>query len=145
MAQARAAVASDLAVIYRLLEQEGLPMSDLVAAKPQFVVLSDGGAIVAAGALERFGTAALLRSVVVAGERRGEGLGRDVVRELETTARGAGISQLILLTQTAAEFFTAQGYRTIERGEAPPAVQGSQEFRSLCPSSAVCMMKTLDQ
>jgi amino-acid N-acetyltransferase len=65
------------------------------------------------------------------------------VSELERSAHAAQITQLILLTQTAAEFFAQQGYRVIERSSAPQDMQASEEFRSLCPSSAICMAKTL--
>jgi amino-acid N-acetyltransferase len=93
--------------------------------------------------LERFGTSALVRSVVVAGDRRARGLGRTIVQELERLARAGRINRLILLTQTAREFFARQGYRVIERSDAPQDVQGSEEFRSLCPASAICMTKLL--
>ena len=63
------------------------------------------------------------------------------MRELERLARGAGISQLTLLTQDAREFFAALGYRVIERQAAPEEVRQSAEFRSLCPSSCVCLSK----
>ena len=46
-------------------------------------------------------------------------------------------------TKTAAEFFARQGYQVIERSAAPQDMQGSEEFRSLCPSSATCMAKNL--
>ena len=107
-------------------------------------MLLEDGHIVAAGALERLGSSALVRSVVVAGDRRGTGLGRIIVQELENVARAAGIHRLILLTQTAREFFAHEGYRVIERRDAPEEVQRSEEFRSLCPASATCMMKVLD-
>jgi amino-acid N-acetyltransferase len=139
----RAATAGDLAVVHLLLEQAGLPTSDLAAAKPQFTVLCVEGRIVAAGALQPFGSAALVRSVVVADDRRGAGFGRIIVRELERVARAARIGRLILLTQTAGEFFAGQDYRVTARIDAPPDVQRSDEFRSLCPSSAICMMKVL--
>jgi amino-acid N-acetyltransferase len=145
MAQIVAAAAADFPAIYRLLEAEGLPIADLRASKAEFIVLRDAGSIVAAGALERFGAAALLRSVVVAGDRRRAGLGRIVVAELESRARGAGMDRLVLLTQTAEEFFAARGYQVIDRSQAPPEVQASQEFRSLCPSSAICMIKNLSK
>ena len=143
MAELRAADEGDLAFVRSLLEQAGLPASDLAGSKPQFTVLFEDGRIIAASALERFGTAALVRSVVVAGDRRGSGLGRTIVQELERVARAGGINRLILLTQTAREFFARQGYRVIERSEAPQDVQGSEEFRSLCPASAICMTKLL--
>jgi amino-acid N-acetyltransferase len=117
---------------------------DLATSKPRFSVLREDGHIVAVGALERFGSSALVRSVVVAGARRGTGLGRIIVQELENVARAARIRRLILLTQTAREFFAHQGYRVIERSEAPQDVQRSEEFRSLCPASATCMMKVLN-
>ena len=139
----RVAAEADLPAVRRLLEQAGLPTSDLTATKPQFTVLCDDGRIVAAGALEPFGSAALVRSIVVAGDRRGAGLGRMVLRELERVARAARIRSLILLTQTAAEFFVHHGYRVIERADVPQDVQASTEFRSLCPASATCMMKVL--
>ena len=143
MAELRAGDQVDLAVVRPLLEQAGLPTSDLAGSKPQFTVLFEDGRIIAAGALERFGTAALVRSVVVAGDRRGSGLGRTIVQELERVARAGRINRLILLTQTAREFFARQGYRVIKRSEAPQDVQGSEEFRSLCPASAICMTKLL--
>lgn len=143
MAELRAAADEDLAVVSLLLEQAGLPTTDLTTSKPEFTVLWDDGRIVAAGALQPFGSAALVRSVVVAGDRRGAGLGRIIVQELERVARAARIGSLILLTQTAAEFFAHRGYRIIERIGVPQDVQGSAEFRSLCPASATCMIKVL--
>ena len=87
----------DLAAIRALLERSGLPTSDLESARPEFAVIRENGRVVAAGALQRFGSSALLRSVVVAPDRRGSGLGRSVVSELERLARAAQIGQLILL------------------------------------------------
>jgi len=139
----REAAGAELAVVHRLLKQAGLPTSDLAASKPEFTVLCEEGRIAAAGALQRFGSAALVRSVVVAGDRRGTGLGRVLVQELEKVARATHVGRLILLTQTAREFFAHLGYRVIERADAPQDVQASEEFRALCPASATCMMKVL--
>jgi amino-acid N-acetyltransferase len=141
--RADVASAQDLNAIRALLERSGLPTSDLESAQPEFAVIRQDGQVVAAGALQRFGTAALLRSVVVAPERQGSGLGRSVVSELERLAQAAEIRRLVLLTQTAADFFARQGFRTIERSSAPQDIQASEEFRSLCPSSAFCMVKDL--
>lgn len=145
MTELDAAAEGDLALIRLLLEQAGLPTSDLVTSGPQFKVLREDGRVVAAGALQRFGSTALVRSVVVVGERRGIGLGQVIVQELENEARASGIGRLILLTQTAVEFFAHLGYRIIERSDAPEDLRGSEEFRSLCPSSASCMMKVLNE
>jgi N-acetylglutamate synthase-like GNAT family acetyltransferase len=139
----REAANAEMAVIYALLEQAGLPTSDIPASNPRFMVLREHGNIVAVGGLQPFGSAALVRSVVVSAGRRGAGLGRVIVEELEKAARAARIDRLILLTQTAREFFAHQGFHVIERSAAPQEVQGSEEFRSLCPASATCMMKVL--
>ena len=137
------AAAQDMVAIRALLERSGLPTSDLDSARPEFAVIRENGQVIAAGALQRFGSSALLRSVVVAPDRRERGLGHTVVSELERLARTARVTQLVLLTETAAEFFAHQGYRAIERSSAPGDMQGSEEFRSLCPSSASCMAKSL--
>ncbi len=99
--------------------------------------------MVGTGALQWFGDAALLRSVAVAAEFRNTGLGRRIVAELEKAARAAGISALVLLTTTARGFFEALGYRVIDRQAVPQGLHQSEEFRSLCPSSAVCMTKSI--
>jgi amino-acid N-acetyltransferase len=138
-----AASADDLMAVRALLESSGLPTSDLESARPEFAVIRENDRVIAAGALQRFGSSALLRSVVVAPDHRGSGLGQAIVNELERMARAAQISRLVLLTQTAAEFFGHRGYRVIDRSNAPEDVRECEEFRSLCPSSATCMAKSL--
>src|SRR5260370_40878049 len=129
--------------IQALLERSGLPTSDLEVSQPQFIVLCEGARIIGAGALQRFGSTARLRWVAVERRLRGSGLGRMLVQELERRARACDVSQLVLLTQTATRFFEHQGYQVIDRQQVPQAVQGSEEFRSLCPASATCMVKML--
>ena len=141
--QLRTGTAGDAARVQGLLEQNGLPTGDLVSSRPEFIVACVGARIIGAGALERFGATALLRSVVVAAEARRAGLGGLIVRELERRALAAGVREMILLTETASDFFQRQAYRTIGRSAVPAAVQASEEFRSLCPESAHCMSKNL--
>lgn len=144
MPRLRAAHTGDANRIRALLEHDGLPTSDLASSTPEFVVACEGDEVIGAGALERFGTTALLRSLVVNCERRDAGVGQSIVGELERRARAAGVKELVLLTQTAASFFEREGYRVVERGSVPHAVQMSEEFRSLCPASATCMAKALE-
>jgi amino-acid N-acetyltransferase len=93
--------------------------------------------------LQWFGKTALLRSVVVAPSARGKGLGQRVVQALEGAAREGNAALLVLLTLTAESFFERQGFRVIDRRSVPDDVQSSEEFRSLCPASAICMAKKL--
>lgn len=139
----RSATEADAAVIRDLLERNGLPTSDLSTARPEFVIAVQGNQVVGIGALERFGRAALLRSIAVESQWRGSGVGRMIVEELEHRAQTAGITELILLTLTARDFFDRLGYGAKDRAQVPPAVLNSAEFRSLCPASAACMAKTL--
>jgi len=143
VALVRQATEKDALTIRAVLEHGALPTSDLAAARPQFVVALADGEIIGTGALQCFGSIALLRSVAVEPHMLGAGVGQLIVRELERLARAGNITQLILLTQTAKSFFEAQGYRVIERQRAPAAVHDSEEFRSLCPASCVCMTKAL--
>jgi amino-acid N-acetyltransferase len=136
--------AADRAAIEALLTVASLPTSDLARATgPEFRVVRDGGRVVGAIGLERYGDVGLLRSLVVAPDQRGRGLGTVLVDALEQEARSTGIATLVLLTQTAEVFFANRGYRRIGRADAPQAVQASAEFRSLCPVSAVAMSRVL--
>jgi len=83
------ASAQDLSAIRVLPEGAGLPTSDLEAARPEFAVIREEGRVIAAEALQHFGSSALLRSVVVTPDRRARGLGRTIVGELERLARAA--------------------------------------------------------
>jgi amino-acid N-acetyltransferase len=133
------------AAIRALLEEAELPSADLSPdLLARFLVARDlDGVVIGTVGLEVFGSAGLLRSLVVRSTRRGGGLGGLLVDHLERAARGAGVADLYLLTTTAAPFFAARGYRTLDRGRVPPAVAASGEFRLLCPASAVCQHKRL--
>jgi amino-acid N-acetyltransferase len=140
----RAATAADASSILALLETGDLPTGDLATSSPLFVVACNGqNRVMAAGGLQTLGQSALLRSVVVAPELRGTGLGQRIVQELERIARAAQVQQLALLTLTARRFFERQGYRVIPRQDMPEALQATEEFQSMCPASAVCMAKSL--
>ena len=130
--------------IRSLLVGAALPVVDLDTATVHFIVATERSTPIGAIGLERFGSAGLLRSLVVRSDWRGSGVGARLVDALESFARGNGVDQLVLLTQTAAPFFARRGYRVIERAAAPAAIQASAEFRSLCPASATCMLKILD-
>jgi DNA mismatch repair protein MutS len=139
----RAATAADADAIRALLQRNGLPTGDLVTSRPEFIVACEGERIIGAGALERCGNAALLRSVAVERQWRGSGVGRLIVAELERRASASGLRELILLTETARDFFERLGYGLKERAQVPAAVLDSAEFRSLCPASAACLAKRL--
>ncbi|HEY0112185.1 MAG TPA: arsenic resistance N-acetyltransferase ArsN2 [Allosphingosinicella sp.] len=127
----------------RSLEAAGLPVDDLEEPGRAFFRFEDEGGAVGYGGLEGEGSDRLLRSLVVAPERRGQGLGRLVLAEIEEQARDSGAARLHLLTTTAAAFFAANGYQESPRASAPEAIRVSKEFSAICPSSATYMVKAL--
>lgn len=136
--------ASDLPLVESLLSVAGLPLDGLREAFESGVVVRDDEVVVGAAAIERYGSAGLLRSVVVVPERRGTGVGRDLVEAAERLARDEGIHELYLLTETAAAWFAHLGYAVVTRAEAAAAVGESIEFTTACPATAVAMRRVLD-
>lgn len=141
----RAARSDDLGAIKALLAENELPVADVEAALlVDFLVAEDaGGKIVGSVGLERFGRSALLRSLATARTVRKQGLGTRLLTQAEVMARASDVSDLWLLTTTAAGFFRRAGYADVERGTASAEVQASAQFAELCPTSAVCMTKRL--
>ncbi|MCB1748753.1 MAG: GNAT family N-acetyltransferase [Gammaproteobacteria bacterium] len=120
-----------------------LPVADLEASQVELLGAWSSGELVGVIGLECHGRDALLRSLAVCAERRGQGIGTRLVGALEARARGAGVERLWLLTETAASFFAARGYRRVDRAAAPAALAASREFAALCPATATCMARTL--
>jgi amino-acid N-acetyltransferase len=132
-----------MSAVRALLMEQGLPVADLDSAQVRFFVALDGDALVGVGGIEPFEGCALLRSVAVErGAQRG-GVGSRLLAHIENASRAHGFTQLVLLTQTATAFFQRHGYRVVDRADAPVSVHSSAEFRTLCPASAVCMVKVL--
>src|SRR5687767_8610794 len=113
----RVATADDHNAIAALLAQADLP--DEIGDAAQFLLAELGPALVGTVATERYGAAALLRSLAVVPAQRGRGLGAALVERTERDAREQGIADLYLLTTTAEKFFAARGYVRIDRGVVP--------------------------
>ena len=130
----------DIHVIRKLLAEADLPEAGLLDQFPAaYVVARRGPEIVGVAGLEIYGRAGLLRSVAVAPDLRGGGLGRRLVAERIVVARAKALDVIYLLTTTAAEYFRAAGFRPASRDEAPAALAASPEFAGVCPASASCL------
>ncbi|MFM0347298.1 arsenic resistance N-acetyltransferase ArsN2 [Paraburkholderia sp. RL17-347-BIC-D] len=141
----RAAQSNDFVVIKDLLVANGLPSTDVSAAllNDFWVIENTAGILVGSIGLERYGQNSLLRSLAVAQPARNAGIGAMLVAHVERMAFANGITQLWLLTTTAAEFFQRKGYEIVDRSLAPLELQTSSQFANLCPATAVCMVKSL--
>jgi amino-acid N-acetyltransferase len=136
--------ASSTAVFAGLLASNGLPVSDLAdLSASDCLVATIEGRVTGAVGLQIFGPHALLRSLVVANDQRGRGLGAQLVERVESLARERCVEQLFLLTTTAEAFFAQRGYASIDRQSAPEPIRDTQEFSLLCPASSAFMRKDL--
>lgn len=135
---------TDLDEIAKLLAACELPVADVApGAHLAFFGIHQGASLVAVVGLETCPPAALLRSLAVATDARGQGLGKKLVAFAERQAREAGVKRLYLLTTTAADFFSKLGYAAADRADAPPAIRETAEFAGLCPATSAFMVKNL--
>jgi amino-acid N-acetyltransferase len=139
----RTALPSDLSQVERLLGGAGLPLTGVAAALPTFTVAEAGGTLVGVAGLEVCCDNALLRSVAVAPEWQGRGLGRALVARVIADAQARGLRALYLLTTTAEHYFPSFGFVRTSRDHVPEEVRATEEFRGVCPSSAVVMERRL--
>jgi amino-acid N-acetyltransferase len=135
--------ATDRLAVLALLEHNGLPQDGLSDHWATTLVARAGGTIVGSAALEMYDKAALLRSVAVDQARRGQGLGQQLTQAALSLAKQQGVTEVYLLTETAADFFPRFGFRPVSRAQVAPAVQGSVEFTTACPASALAMIASL--
>ena len=126
------------------IEECGLHTEDLTPEKfGHFIIARKGSRIVGTVGLEPAGDDALLRSLAVAESFRRKGLGTQLAESIEKYARDHDVKHLYLLTRTAESFFSSVGFKPFDRAKAPPGIQDTEEFRTLCPDTAVCMRKRL--
>lgn len=139
----REATNRDLDAVESLLSANNLPLDGVKENFSSFVVAEDRGEIAGAIGLEKFGSAALLRSAVVSPDYRGSGVGRRLVERLLERAEKEGIEELFLLTTTAENYFPRFGFARTNRSDVPAPVKTSAEFQGACPDSAVVMTRRI--
>jgi amino-acid N-acetyltransferase len=139
----RKAINRDLDAVEDLLSMNDLPLDGVEENFSGFIVAEEGGRVIGAVGLEKFGSIALLRSAVVSEERRGGGVGRRLVEHILERAGSDGIEELFLLTTTAEDYFPRFGFTRTSRSAVPPAVKASAEFRGACPDTALVMTRRI--
>jgi len=130
--------------VLSLLKGAALPVSDLEDSVHRvFGGLYEEDELIGVVGVELHPPEGLLRSLAVAQCHRGLGYGSVLVRHAEQLATNAGITELFLMTTTAAALFERCGYRCLPRAGAPESIRKSQQFAGLCPGTAEFMMKHL--
>lgn len=138
------ATPNDIPAVEALLADAGLPLIGAATALRTGVVARDHeSAVIGAAAVEPYGHAGLLRSVVVRHDRQRSGFGRALVAAVESLARDLGIGELYLLTETAESWFSGLGYVAVERSALPAAILASDEVAVACAATAVAMRRVI--
>jgi amino-acid N-acetyltransferase len=133
--------AHDLTTALELLQRLGLPQEGVVEHFGLYHVVRDDGRVIGLAGLEACEPDALLRSVGVDPSYRGQGLAGSLVTASLDLARKMNLRAIYLLTTTARGYFLRQGFADCSRGEAPPAIRESWEFREGCPSTSAFMRR----
>jgi amino-acid N-acetyltransferase len=138
----RRAGPADYDAVAALLRALDLPADGVRDWLDRFWVGEHSGTVVAVAGMERYGAAGLLRSVAVAPDWQGSGIGRALIDQVLEDGRAAGVQDVFLLTTTAEHYFPRLGFACVSRDSVPAAVRESAEFTGACPASAVVMRKS---
>ncbi|KVG39711.1 GCN5 family acetyltransferase [Burkholderia ubonensis] len=138
--QFRSAAVSDLVSIEALLRASGLPTAGVAEHLTNFIVATDAENVVGCGGLEYHGDFALIRSIAVASEAKGNGLGKSIISRLLAECRARSVRSIGLLTTTAEDYFAGLGFVVIARKDVPGPLLASSQFQGVCPDAATTML-----
>jgi len=98
--------------------------SDIVENLAHFRIIRNNGKVIACGSLEHFtNELAEVRSLMVAADIKGSGLGRKIVETLIATAKQRNIGRVMALTYVP-EFFHKLGFKTVNKDIFPEKIWG---------------------
>lgn len=137
----RPARPTDQEAISALLRDLELPTQGVAEWLDRFWVAEHQDRLVGVAGMERYGDSGLLRSVAVAPDWRGSGIGRTLVDRVLEQGLAGGVREVYLLTTTAEHYFPRLGFACVERDGVPAGLQASAEFSGACPASAVVMCR----
>jgi amino-acid N-acetyltransferase len=140
------AAPQDLDAVLRLLAEVDLPAEGVSEHFGAFFVAREGETVVGCVGEERYGDVSLLRSLAVSPSSQRTGLGKALTAHLLEEALRNGVSEEVLLTTTAADFFARHfGFAQSERKRFDEVFATSPEWRLPRCSSAVCMSLRLSK
>lgn len=129
--------------VIALLSSEKLPTNDLPSTLKNFFVMIENEELIGVIGLEIYGSYGLLRSLAVRPDSRNQNIAGKLVEQIEKLAIAKGLKEILLLTETAPDYFSRKSYKIIARAEMPAEIQQSSEFSHVCPQSAIAMKKDL--
>jgi len=127
--------------VLEILSQVSLPHDGVKEHFGGFLIArSGGGKILGCVGLERHGDLGLLRSAAVLPEYQGQWVGNKLVQELLKRAESEGVTEIVLLTTTAKEYFQNNfGFKEAKRSGYEKRLANSSEWNLPRCSSAVFM------
>ena len=135
----RPARQEEITKIHDILIEAQLPTEGIDKYLSNFYVGLIDERIIAAGGLEVHGVFGLLRSVVVIPEYQRHGFARSLCDTIINQASQLNLSAVYLITETAERYFTKLDFAIVPRENAPIDIRNTQEFKELCPESAILM------
>ncbi|MBS1810034.1 MAG: GNAT family N-acetyltransferase [Acidobacteria bacterium] len=134
----------DLPAVLALLIEAKLPTEGVQEHFVDFLVVRFGEQIVGSVGIERYGATALLRSLVVSPRWRNQQIGQQLTAQAITYAQTNTVSELVLLTTSAADFFGRHfGFVPAQRNLFDEKLKNSAEWTLNCCASAICLVKLL--
>lgn len=136
---------SDLSAVLSLLEEVNLPTEGVAEHFADFFMARANERVVGCVGLEKYGNYGLLRSLAVAPDVQGQGVGVQLTSYLLAYAQTNTIHTIVLLTTTAADFFARHfGFASAERTLFDAVFATSPEWRLPRCASAVCLVRQLE-
>ena len=142
--QFRFASISDKHAVEQLLTALDLPHNDIDQHLAHFILAESNKKLIGVIGVDAYGSIGLLRSLGVGEKNQKSGLGTALTSRMLAYARTLGIKKLYLLTLTAEHFFSNKNFTKIERSKVPDVIKSTTEFSSLCPGTAICFFKSIE-
>jgi enamine deaminase RidA (YjgF/YER057c/UK114 family)/N-acetylglutamate synthase-like GNAT family acetyltransferase len=131
---------SDLAAMLRSVDLPLPNETDPVSMLKAYV----GGELVGCVGYGRHGGEAVLHSLVVIREAKGEGVGRSLVQSVIDRLREAGVRRVYLATTDTARYFGYLGFSPVAREAIAPEALASSELAQYGDGEATYMCYTID-
>jgi enamine deaminase RidA (YjgF/YER057c/UK114 family)/N-acetylglutamate synthase-like GNAT family acetyltransferase len=130
---------SDLAAMLRSVDLPLPGEGDPVTMLKAYV----SGELVGCVGYGRYGASAVLHSLVVIREAKGEGVGRALVQSVVDRLRPAGVRHIYLATTDTARYFGYLGFSPVARDAIAPEVLASPEIAQYAEGEATYMCYTM--
>lgn len=133
----RHATKTDLPDVEALLQSRSLPTGGIRSQAVQFHVSRDRVGLLGCAGIEEFGgEVAQVTGLAVAKRARRAGLAGLLLLALVSDVRLRGIESLVVMTDTAASYFSGLGFAPVEIAALPPELRGSLELSGAAVSGA---------